>query len=121
MTMVRALVLEAPGRLMSPRLALPDVGDDDGILRVEACGVRGRGPGDVVAAPGPGVRGQSHCAAAQEAGAALVMGTGIGRRDNERLALAKAFGADLVVDAASTEPVAALRDAAGRLADVVVA
>jgi len=253
MTMVRALVLEAPWRLMSRRLALPDVGDNDGILRVEACGlcgtdheqytgalpagfafvpghesvgvleavgpraaerwgvkvgdrvavevfqscghcepclagvyrrcqrhgmadmygfvpverppglwggyaeyqylapdsmlvpvpdgldsvvatlfnplgagirwgvtVPGTVPGDVVAVLGPGVRGLSTCAAAKEAGAALVMVTGIGPRDNERLALAKAFGADLVVDAASNDPVAALRDAAGRLADVVV-
>src|SRR5438132_10950640 len=41
MTMVRALVLEAPWRLMSRRLAVPEVGDDDGLLRVEACGLCG--------------------------------------------------------------------------------
>jgi alcohol dehydrogenase len=82
--------------------------------------VPGTVPGDMVVVLGPGVRGLSACAAAKEAGAALVMVTGIGPRDNERLALAKAFGADLVVDAATTDPVAALREAAGRLADVVV-
>jgi alcohol dehydrogenase len=78
-------------------------------------------PGDVVAVLGPGVRGLSACAAAREAGAGLVMVTGVGPGDDERLALAPAFGADLAVDVATSDPVAALRDATGgRLADVVV-
>jgi alcohol dehydrogenase len=37
----RALVLREPGRLAEERFALPEVGDDDGLLRVEACGLCG--------------------------------------------------------------------------------
>jgi len=37
----RALVLEAPRRLSLRDLPLPDVGQDDGVLRVEACGLCG--------------------------------------------------------------------------------
>jgi alcohol dehydrogenase len=80
----------------------------------------GTGPGDVVAVLGPGVRGLSVVAAAREAGAAFVMVTGLGARDAPRLALAGDFGADLAVDVATADPVRALRDATGRLADVVV-
>jgi alcohol dehydrogenase len=82
--------------------------------------VPGTSPGDVVAVLGPGVRGLSVCAAAKEAGAAFVMVTGVGPRDDERLALAKAFGADLAVDVSHTTPAKALREATGQLADVVV-
>ncbi|MDP1793966.1 MAG: zinc-binding dehydrogenase [Acidimicrobiales bacterium] len=77
--------------------------------------------GDVVAVLGPGVRGLSAACAAKEAGAAFVMVTGYGERDHPRLEAARSFGADLVVDVAEQDPVAALRGAAnGRLADVVV-
>ena len=37
----RALVLEAPRRLESRRLPLPDITDGDGLVRVEACGLCG--------------------------------------------------------------------------------
>jgi alcohol dehydrogenase len=37
----RALVLEAPRRLVERELPLPGVGDDDGLLRIEACGLCG--------------------------------------------------------------------------------
>jgi alcohol dehydrogenase len=37
----RAAVLEAPRRLVAQTFALPDIGDDDGLLRVEACGLCG--------------------------------------------------------------------------------
>jgi len=77
-------------------------------------------PGDVVAVLGPGVRGLSAAAAAKEAGAGFVMVTGLGPRDTNRLALAPEFGADLTVDVATDNPVAALRGATGQLADVVV-
>jgi alcohol dehydrogenase len=77
-------------------------------------------PGAVVTVLGPGVRGLSAAVAAKEAGAAFVMITGLGPRDAARLALAREFGADLAVDVAATDPVRALRDAAGSLADVVV-
>jgi alcohol dehydrogenase len=82
--------------------------------------VPGTTVGDVVAVLGPGVRGLSVCAAAKEAGAAFVMVTGVSPHDDERLALAKDFGADLAVDVTQTDPAKALRQAVGRLADVVV-
>jgi len=37
----RAAVLEAPRHLAPRVFALPDLGDDDGLLRVEACGLCG--------------------------------------------------------------------------------
>jgi len=76
--------------------------------------------GDVVAVLGPGVRGLAAAAAASEAGAGFVMITGLGARDAHRLAIAPDFGVDLAVDVSTTDPVAALRAANGRLADVVV-
>jgi alcohol dehydrogenase len=82
--------------------------------------VPGTKPGDVVAVLGPGVRGISVVAAVREAGAGFVMVTGRGERDAERLAVARDFGADLAVDSADTDPVRALREATGGLADVVV-
>ena len=77
-------------------------------------------PGDIVAILGPGVRGLCAAAAAKAAGAGFVMITGLGPRDAGRLALAKRFGADLAVDVASDDPVRALREAVGGLADIVV-
>ena len=82
--------------------------------------VPGTGPGDVVAVLGPGVRGLSACAAAKEAGAAFVMVTGVSPHDDERLALAHAFGADLAVDVGAEDPSKAIRAATGGGADVVV-
>ena len=58
--------------------------------------------------------------AAKHAGAGFVMLTGRGDRDAERLALGNAFGADLAIDSDRDDPVAALRSATGRRADVVV-
>jgi alcohol dehydrogenase len=76
---------------------------------------------DVVAVLGPGLRGLSALVAAKEAGAGFVMVTGFGERDAPRLDWAKRFGADLVVDVATDDPVRALRGAAGvQGADVVV-
>jgi alcohol dehydrogenase len=82
--------------------------------------VPGTKAGDVVAVLGPGVRGLSAVTATKEAGAGFVMVTGLGRRDRGRLELAGALGADLTVDVAERDPVAALREATGGLADVVV-
>jgi len=82
--------------------------------------VPGTGPGDVVAVLGPGVRGLSACAAAKEAGAEFVMVTGVSPHDDERLALAKDFGADLAVDVGTVDPARAVREATGGGADVVV-
>ena len=82
--------------------------------------VAGTRPGDVVAVLGPGVRGLSVCAAAKHAGAGFVMVTGRGPRAAPRLGVASQFGADLAVDVDTADPVRALRNATGRLADVVV-
>ena len=82
--------------------------------------VPGTEKGDIVAVLGPGVRGLSACAAAKQAGAGFVMVTGRGERDAPRLAAARDFGADLAVDVDDTDPVAALREATGAHADVVV-
>jgi alcohol dehydrogenase len=76
--------------------------------------------GDVVAVLGPGVRGLSACAAAKHAGAGFVLVTGRATRDAPRLGIASQFGADLAVDVDTADPVRALRDATGGLADVVV-
>jgi alcohol dehydrogenase len=77
-------------------------------------------PGAVVAVLGPGVRGLSVCAAAKDAGASLVLVTGRGERDVERLETARRFGADITVDVMKQDPVKVLRAATGVLADVVV-
>ncbi|MEX2292927.1 MAG: zinc-binding dehydrogenase [Acidimicrobiales bacterium] len=82
--------------------------------------VPGTQPGDVLAVLGPGIRGLATCAAAKEAGAAFVAITGVGPRDDGRLALAKDFGADLTIDVATTNPAKALYEAVGQHADVVV-
>jgi alcohol dehydrogenase len=76
--------------------------------------------GAVVAVLGPGVRGLAAAAASKDAGAGFVMVTGRGDHDALRLARAPEFGADLTVDVAERDPVRALRDATGGLADVVV-
>jgi alcohol dehydrogenase len=85
-----------------------------------AATVPGTGPGDVVAVLGPGIRGLCSVVAAREAGAGYVMVTGSGRRDRTRLALARQFGADLVVDVEVEDPAKALKRETGRGADVVV-
>jgi alcohol dehydrogenase len=77
-------------------------------------------PGDVVAVLGPGIRGLSTLAACRDAGVGFLMVTGVGPRDSARLDAAREFGADLAVDVARNDPVRALRDATGALADVVV-
>ncbi len=41
MNLARGLVLEAPRKLAPIELQIPDVGEDDGVLRVEACGLCG--------------------------------------------------------------------------------
>jgi len=79
------------------------------------------GPGDNVAILGPGIRGQAAVAAAREAGAERIMVSGFGDNDRPRLEAALAFGADLTVDAAVDDPVAAMRDLTdGEGASVVV-
>jgi alcohol dehydrogenase len=62
----------------------------------------------------------SSAAAAKQAGASFVMVTGRGPNDAPRLAAAPSFGADLVVDVATTDPVGAFVAATGGLADIVI-
>ena len=76
--------------------------------------------GDVVVVLGPGIRGLCAAVAAKEAGAAFVAMTGLGERDANRLTQAPAFGVDLTIDVADSDPAAALKKATGGLADVVV-
>ena len=112
-----SLVLPVPGEL-DPAVAT--------LFNPLGAGIRwgvtvpGTARGDVVAVLGPGIRGLCASVAAKEAGASFVMLTGLGARDAQRLALARDFGVDLAVDVADNDPVAALRAATGRLADVVV-
>ena len=82
--------------------------------------VGGLRAGETVAILGPGVRGLAGVLAAAHVGAGFVMITGHGPRDADRLAVARAFGADLAVDAATDDAVRALHEATGRGADVVV-
>lgn len=82
--------------------------------------VPGTEAGDVVAILGPGIRGLCAVAAVREAGAGFVLVTGFGPRDRPRLELARRFGADLTVDVATEDPVRALKNTTGALADVVV-
>ncbi len=59
--------------------------------------------------------------ALKEAGASLVVMTGLGARDEARLNQARSFGVDVIIDAAHQDPVdELLRATGGRLADVVV-
>lgn len=77
--------------------------------------------GNVVAILGPGIRGICAAVAAKEAGAAFVAMTGVGPRDDQRLAIARSFGVDLLIDVSQDDAVTALqRETGGRLADVVV-
>src|SRR5438874_11326385 len=39
--LARALALEGPRQLAEREVPLPEVGDDDGVLRIEACGLCG--------------------------------------------------------------------------------
>ena len=76
--------------------------------------------GDTVVICGPGQRGLLAVAVAREIGAAQVVVTGTAA-DRERLALARALGADAAIDVEEEDPVARVRDLTGGAgADVVV-
>jgi alcohol dehydrogenase len=77
-------------------------------------------PGDVVVVLGPGIRGIAAVVAAKAAGASFVAITGAGGRDAGRLETARRAGADLALDVLVDDPVEAVRQATGGLADVVV-
>ena len=76
-------------------------------------------PGDRIVILGAGQRGLCSVIAAREAGARQVVVTGLGR-DAEKLALARALGADATIDVEARDVVAAVREATGGGAEVVV-
>jgi threonine dehydrogenase-like Zn-dependent dehydrogenase len=78
------------------------------------------GPGDTVLVLGPGQRGLASVIAARAAGADTIIVTGLAR-DARKLALAKEFGADHVVDVEAEDARQRVRElTGGRGADVVV-
>jgi threonine dehydrogenase-like Zn-dependent dehydrogenase len=81
--------------------------------------IPGTGPGDRVVILGAGQRGLCCVIAARAAGARQVVVTGLAR-DAEKLALARALGADATVNAEAGDVVAAVREATGGGAEVVV-
>ncbi len=77
-------------------------------------------PGDSVLILGPGQRGLASVIAARAAGAGAIIVTGL-TRDTDKLALAREFGADHVIDVEQEDVGARVREATGgRGADVVV-
>lgn len=78
------------------------------------------GPGDTVLILGPGQRGLASVVAARAAGADTIIVTGL-TRDAGKLALAKTFGADHVIDIEQEDVRARVREyTGGRGADVIV-
>jgi len=78
------------------------------------------GPGDTVLILGPGQRGLASVIACREAGADRILVTGLAA-DADKLALARAFGADHTIDAENENVKARVRELTdGRGADVVV-
>jgi len=76
--------------------------------------------GDTVVIQGAGQQGLAAVAAARESGAGRIVVTGLSR-DAERLALAREFGAGVLVDVERDDPVDVVGDlTGGRMADVVV-
>lgn len=78
-------------------------------------------PGQSIAILGPGQRGLASVLAAKHRGASQIYITGFGDRDQRKLDLARTFGADLALDAQSTDIVGELLNATdGRGVDIVV-
>ena len=78
------------------------------------------GPGDTVLVLGPGQRGLASVIAARAAGADTIIVTGL-TRDAKKLALARTFGADHVIDVEAEDARARVREiTGGRGADVVI-
>jgi threonine dehydrogenase-like Zn-dependent dehydrogenase len=84
-----------------------------------AASVPRTGPGDRVVILGAGQRGLCCVIGARAAGARQVVVTGL-NRDAEKLALARELGADATVNAETDDVVAAVREATGGGAEVVV-
>ena len=79
------------------------------------------GYGDSIAILGPGQRGLACVIAAKAAGAGQIFITGLGSRDETKMALAKEFGADVVIDIEAEDAIARIAaETGGRGVDVVV-
>ncbi len=77
-------------------------------------------PGDTVVILGPGQRGLASVVACREVGAGTIIVTGLAA-DTDKLAVAKALGADHCIDVDNEDPVARVKAiTGGRGADVVV-
>lgn len=77
-------------------------------------------PGETIVILGPGQRGLACAIAAREAGAGTIIITGL-RRDDEKLALAREFGAHEAIDVERENAVKRVREITdNRMADVVV-
>ena len=76
--------------------------------------------GDTVVIEGPGQQGLAGVVVAKEAGAGRIIVTGM-RKDRRRLEMAKAFGADVIIDVEKEDPVKAVSEITdGRMADIVM-
>ncbi len=76
--------------------------------------------GETIVVLGPGQRGLASVIAAREAGAGRIIVTGLSR-DEDKLALAREFGADDVIDVEREDVVSRVREITdGEMADVVV-
>ena len=80
------------------------------------------GPGDVVLVQGPGQQGLACVVAAREAGASLVIVTGLAtENDRYRLSLARQLGADHTIEVGTDDVLETLADlTGGHMADLVV-
>jgi threonine dehydrogenase-like Zn-dependent dehydrogenase len=87
-----------------------------------ACLQGGAGPGDAVVIQGPGQQGLACVVAAREAGAALIIVTGLSTpADRLRLDLARRLGADHTIDIEQRDLVETVADlTGGQMADLVI-
>jgi threonine dehydrogenase-like Zn-dependent dehydrogenase len=82
--------------------------------------IPGTSPGDTVVIQGPGQRGLASVLACREAGAAKIIVTGL-EADENKLKLAREFGADATIDVENEDPKRRIQELTdGRGADVVV-
>lgn len=76
--------------------------------------------GETIVILGPGQRGLASVLAAREAGAGQVIVTGL-PSDEEKMALAREFGADATIDVTASDPIERVRELTdGAMADVVI-
>ena len=93
---VRALVLEEPRRLEARRVPVPQVADDDGLLRVEACGLCGTDHEQFtggIRVAGPFVPGHEIVGVVEDVGAAAAERWGVAAGDRVAVVPFQACGA----------------------------